>query len=125
MFKKADFILALLLVLLCGGTAFWAAHTGTSGDQVAITVGGKLYGTYSLSQDQTITIKQHGHLNVVSIHGGQVSMTHANCRNQLCVKEGAISRSNQTIVCLPNQVLVEILGKKTGKDQSDADVISY
>lgn len=125
MFKKADIVLALLLVLLCGGTTFWVAHTGTSGAQVEITVGGKLYGTYSLFENQDITIKQHDHLNVVSIHDGQVSMIHANCPNQLCVKQGAISRSNQTIVCLPNQVMVEIVGKHTGKDHSDADVISY
>lgn len=124
MFKKADIILAILLTILCGGSTLLAAHSGTDGTQADVSAGGQRYGTYSLLEDQDITINKNGHRNVISIRGGQVSMTESDCANQLCVGQGSISRSNQTIVCLPNQVIVEIRGTAPGGSDGP-DVISY
>ncbi len=124
MFKKADIVLAILLTILCGGSTLLAAHSGTDGTQVSVSVGGQRYGTYSLLEDQDVTIKKNGHTNVISIHGGQVSMVESDCANQLCVGQGSIRRSNQTIVCLPNQVIVEVRGTAPGGTDG-ADVISY
>ena len=37
-------------------------------------------------------------------------MTEADCPDQLCVHQRAISKQKQTIVCLPNRVVVEVIG---------------
>ena len=37
-------------------------------------------------------------------------MTRADCPDQLCIHQGPIHIQGETIVCLPNRVVVEITG---------------
>ena len=53
-----------------------------------------------------------GGVNKVVINDGKVSMTEADCPDELCVKTGKISRVGETIVCLPHRVVVEIKGSQ-------------
>lgn len=115
--KKADIILLIILVIVGGLISWLSVSTGTTGKEAVVTVNGKLYGSYSLYQDQEITIKQHSHINKITIKNGYVQMTESDCKNQLCVKQGAINKTSQSIVCLPNRVMIEIKG---GKEKYDA-----
>lgn len=117
MIRKADIILFILLVLLGGALAFPALFMSSGGDTVKVTVNGKPYGTYKLSEDKEITISRSGHVNRFRIKDGTVDMVEASCKNQICVHEGKISRSGQSIVCLPNRVSIVIEGK--GGDDYD------
>lgn len=145
--RKAD--LALLALLCAVGILSMAlsAHrlyAASSGDTVRITVAGKVYGEYSLREDQTIAISQNADgtvidaseqdtdntsdpdnrqydeapamQNVIVIKDGSVHMEYASCRNQVCVNEGSISTGGRSIVCLPNRVVVEIVSRKGGYD---------
>ena len=80
---------------------------GEDASRVRITVGGEEYGTYSLSEDQTIEIND---TNICEIKDGEVNMTRADCPDQLCIHQGPIHIQGETIVCLPNRVVVEITG---------------
>ena len=51
---------------------------------------------------------QYDYYNVVVISGDTVSVTEASCKNQVCVKHGKISRSGESIVCLPNRLVIRI-----------------
>lgn len=57
-----------------------------------------------LSKDGEVSLKR----NTVKIENGVVFMKSADCKNQICVKTGKISKSGETIICLPNKVIVEI-----------------
>ncbi len=46
--------------------------------------------------------------NKVVIKDGVVYMGDASCKNQVCVNTGKISKKGESIVCLPNKVIVEI-----------------
>lgn len=117
--KKADIILFAILVL-GSGLLFTLSFIGSSdGAQVVIRSEGKLYGTYNLHEDQTIEVENGNHMNKIIIKDGKVQMSEASCHNQLCVNQGSISKGNQAIVCLPNRVVVEIIG-----GEEDYDVIS-
>lgn len=109
--KKRDFILigaVLVLALLCWLIPRAAGiFAGEEASQVRITVGGEEYGTYSLSEDQTIEIND---TNICEIKDGEVNMTQADCPDQLCIHQGPIHIQGETIVCLPNRVVVEITG---------------
>ncbi|MFR4337598.1 MAG: NusG domain II-containing protein [Lachnospira pectinoschiza] len=48
-------------------------------------------------------------------------MTDADCPDKLCVKTGMISKTGETIVCLPHRVVVEIIG--AAADDSGVDSI--
>lgn len=117
--KKADIILVIVLLLSGFVTTLFLGGMSAKGDKAVISVGGKLYGTYSIKKDRTIIIRKNGHTNVVSIKNGKVQMASASCKNQLCVKHKAIAGNNEQIVCLPNHVMIRIVGKDS-HDQIDA-----
>lgn len=120
MFKiinKADIVLFFCLLLMGLGLSAWSLTSGGSGQQVIVTVNGQHYGTYSLFENQTIEIQQNHHLNKITIKDGTAQMTYSDCHNQVCVKDGSVSMANQSIVCLPNKVMVEIIG---GEGELDA-----
>ena len=111
MIKKADIVLFFVL-LAVGLTISWASlNSGQTGDKVRISVGGETYGVYDLAQDRTIQVRQNGHTNNIIIEGGHVSMASSDCANQVCVNTGAIYLAGDSIVCLPNRVMVEILSE--------------
>lgn len=74
-----------------------------------IRITGDLYGTYSLSEDQTLEIHSSYGNNTLTISGGTAVMTTSDCRNQICVRSGGISEPGQMIVCLPHRLRAEIL----------------
>lgn len=95
---------------------------GENGAYVEITVDGEIYGTYALSENQTVEIKKNGKvINILSIKDGKADMTDADCPDLLCVHQRAISKENETIVCLPNKVVVKIIG---AKEKSNIDSIA-
>ncbi|MBR0374545.1 MAG: NusG domain II-containing protein [Mogibacterium sp.] len=115
LFTKADFILlALLVVIGVAGSVLLAAGR-TAGGTVVIKVDGELYGTYPLSEDRTVTVTvgdpSAGDYNIVEIKDGAVRVTEASCKNQVCVHHAAITRSGESIICLPNRMIVTIEGR--------------
>lgn len=110
MIKKADVILAAALIVT-GLVMSWFFTAGQSdGSELVITRAGKVFGTYSLTEDRTIEVRQDSHINKITIKNGKVSMSFSDCHGQDCVKQHAISRTGESIVCLPNKIMLEIRG---------------
>lgn len=61
-----------------------------------------------------IDIGEHNH---VLVEKGKISMHSADCPDQLCVKQGAITNGMYPIVCLPNKVVISI---EEGDEEIDA-----
>lgn len=145
--RKADIILLIFLVI--AGLAATAALSMSRSDagsdaKVIIESGGDLYGSFSLYEDRTIIVpspqenasrlsipdddkpaaEQFTHYNVVVISGGTVTVTEASCKNQVCVKHSAISRSGESIVCLPNRLAVRIESGNSGEGDGYDSVTS-
>ena len=129
--RKADIILFIALVVLglAASAALSLSHgEAGAGAKVIIESGGDLYAKYPLSEDRTIVVPapkqgkvdapaadpdanasaQYDYYNVVTISGGSVSVTEASCKNQVCVRHGAITSPGESIVCLPNRLVVRI-----------------
>ena len=58
--------------------------------------------------------------NIVLITEGTVSMESADCPDQICVHHQRIKRSGESIICLPNKVVVSIEGG--GEEKLDGTV---
>lgn len=119
MFRPADIILAASLIVIGFVMSFFLAFGQEDGAQVEVQAGGELYGVYSLDEDQTVTIRQGSRVNEFRIQDGTVRMIHANCHNHDCMQEGSIAKAGETIVCLPNKVVLEVTG-----GEEDFDVVA-
>lgn len=120
--SKNDIIFIVILVVLVGGVAmFFSLRPQNVGAQVVVTVDGEEYGRYFLSEDTEVPIELDGvTTNLLVIKDGEADMTEADCPDKLCVHQKAISKNQETIVCLPNKVVVEI----TGSEESGFDTIA-
>ena len=126
MIKKADIVLLIIILVVGIPLSVLSLTEGIGGDKVRISLDGEIYGVYPLGEDREIDVTEDGHTNHITIKDGQVSMSYSTCRNQVCVNTGAISKTKDSIVCLPNRVVVEIISHGSGKSGAggDADVIS-
>lgn len=106
LFRIWDVVLIVLLLVLVGLSLYFALSP-ESGTTAEIYLDGELYDTCPLSRDAQITLD---HLTIV-VSGGRVWVEDADCSDKICEKRGAISQAGQSIVCLPNRVVVKISGK--------------
>ncbi|GAK48874.1 hypothetical protein U14_00085 [Candidatus Moduliflexus flocculans] len=80
------------------------------GTTVRIETDGKLFATAALSKNQTFAVPGPLGTTIVEIHDGHVHVAESPCSNKLCVKTGRIHLTGQLIACLPNKVVVRIVG---------------
>lgn len=116
MIKKADIFLTLALIIAGLAISYFLTVDSSSGSVLKITSDGKLFGSYSLLEDQQISLDKTGHHNTVEISDGTVSMVSSDCSGQDCVHQRSISESGESIVCLPNRIVLEISGGKAKYD---------
>ena len=119
--RRADGLLLLGLLVFGGILALCLLLTGRSGGEVQVRVTGEIVGTYQLNKDQTITIEGVGGSNLLVIENGAAAIIEADCPDALCVNMGKISRAGQSIVCLPHQVVVEVVEES---DENGVDLIA-
>lgn len=124
--RKADILLFFSFLALAALIAVLPLMRSAGSDQkVRVISGGEVVGIYPLENDIEVEVSRDGHLNIVSIKDKKVHMEYSDCRNQVCVHTGEITRPGETIVCLPNYVIVEIIGSREGGEDDDAvDVIA-
>lgn len=119
-FGKNDAIFISFLVVFCIAVCVAVYKGGAvEGSTISITIDGIEYGTYSLLEEQIITIEQNGARNIIEIKDGEAFMKEASCPDQLCVDQNEISFDKESIICLPNKVVVTV----TSDMESDLDGI--
>lgn len=109
--KKADkyLIIGILTVALLSFLGI-KIFMGGSDDKILITIDGQRYKEVELNKNQTILIeipKEEGR-NTLEIKDGYAKMIDSNCPDHLCEQQHRISKKGETIICLPNKVVVEV-----------------
>ncbi|MBE6557850.1 MAG: NusG domain II-containing protein [Ruminococcaceae bacterium] len=103
---KAGDIILLAVVLCSAAVLFLFLLLFTShGAEVVVSMDGAEIGRYALDQDTQVTLPE-GHILV--IRDGEASVSYAPCRDQICVNHISISRSGETIVCLPYRLVITV-----------------
>ena len=105
---RNDLILGAALLLLAAMGAVYLFCFRDTGSFVQVTVDGKLYGTYALSEDRTVDIITGDQHNRLVILQGKASVESATCPDKLCVSHREIFREGESIVCLPHRVVVTV-----------------
>lgn len=126
--KKGDLLIitAVFLAAIIFGNF---VSTGKLDDTktVIIVRDGKEIHRYRIDEnyEKTIRIENEGEINTINIEDGKVSVTEANCHDELCVKSHKISRDGEMIVCLPHKLYVKIEDDSGGMvSEQDVDVIA-
>ena len=107
-------LIGLLLTLLAHGVR-------REGRQAAVRVNGQIVARLPLDQERRYEVETDGAVtNILVIEDGAVRMIEADCPDHLCVRRGAIRYAGDSIVCLPNRVVIEI----SGEDALDLDAVT-
>ena len=111
----------IVAFFLCLSVLFFAvfAFKGKSNVRILnIYSDGRLYATYNLDElnkDFKEKIENKRGSLTVYISGEKCFVQDADCKDKLCKKQHPINDVNQTITCLPNRVLIEIISEKHGE----------
>ena len=114
---KNDIIFIVSLLLLFSVVALCLFLFRTLGDTVVVTVNGEIFGEYSLNENRTVEITNGDGYNLLVIRDGMVSIEEANCPDGICSSHRPVQHNGESIICLPNKVVVEVHTQTT--DQPD------
>lgn len=112
--------LVVLAVLLLGVAAAWLTYGGENSGALTATVKhrGQVVARVelsSLAEEKTVSIDGAYHLTITLDRTG-AAVTDSDCPGQDCLHTGRITRAGQSIVCLPEQVIVTLEGKAPSPD---------
>lgn len=102
--KKGDIIIVFSVILAAVICFLGFAVFGEKGSKVTISQNNTVIYEGTVMQEKTVELET----NTVEINNGKIKMVHANCKNQVCVNHKEISKKGESIICLPNKVMVEI-----------------
>ena len=120
---RNDIILIVSVLLVAAIGILYLFLFRNRGDTVKVTVDGKLYGTYSLSNDITEDIctgDKGEYNNRLVIKDGKAYIEKATCPDGICVDHAPIFRDGERIVCLPQRVVITVI---TQNDKDSPDII--
>ena len=115
--RRHDILFIAVLLFLCAAAAVTMVLTRAPGDTVTVTVDGEVFGQYPLDEDRTVEIRTENGYNLLVIEGGSAHVAEASCPDGICAAHKPISHGGESIICLPNKVVVEI--RKTDSAQPD------
>ena len=102
-----------ICILVAAGVILWLLPVGEqAGETAVVTVNGEERMQLSLTVPGDYPLEVPFPMTV-TVEGGQVYVSETQCPGGDCQHTGPISRSGQTIVCLPNRVVISIRGGST------------
>jgi hypothetical protein len=112
----------VLVMIVAGGclTGLVIQDFSPQAASYVISVRGKEVSSGPLTDVDTIEVEGTLGLTLVEVTSSGVAIIRSPCPLHLCESMGRISRSGATLVCVPNQVVVELRG---GGDANPLDAI--
>ena len=104
MLKKGDIIIIISVLALITASSALLFFGKENGRTVTVKENNEVVYKGSLYENKVIELEG----NTVKIKDGAVTVTNADCKNQICVNPAAITKKGESIICLPNKVIAEI-----------------
>ena len=109
--KWGDFIIIGAVLLLAAAlTALMAQNTAGGRLYAEVWQNDVLVECVALTEETDRTIDLDGH-NVIVLAGKTARVESADCHDQVCVRTGTLTRAGQVTVCLPNRVVLKLVGE--------------
>ena len=113
---KNDIILIASVIVLT--IIFLVAITliNKTGNEVIIEQNSKQIAVLELNRDQEYNIYNGNKIcNTVVVKDGEAYMSYTDCKDKICVNHNKISKNNESIICLPNKVVVTVTNSKNNE----------
>ncbi|WP_028511185.1 NusG domain II-containing protein [Ruminococcus sp. NK3A76] len=106
--KKKLIIALCAAVFLVSGALSVYLYNRPGGRVVEIISDGKVLYELDLDKepDREMTVEYEGRKNVITIEGGDIYVSEAECPDHTCMKMGKLSAHGVPIVCLPNKLII-------------------
>ncbi len=123
-FRPGDIIIYTMLVLIFAlGTIMTTGGARPASVTAVVTLDGREIHRIDLqnvSEPYEFLVESDpDHYNLLRVEEGRIRVLEASCPDQIDVKQGWISRSHQSIICLPNRLVIRIL---PGSDAPDSEI---
>ena len=107
------FFIAILVVV--GFISYYFLRSSDNGNTAIIKIGQEKYLELDLKSDKTVQVVDYDseYLLTVQVDNGAISVVDSSCFDHLCVLKGPVSKAGESIVCLPNRVVISISGNST------------
>jgi hypothetical protein len=104
----------ILVLLLAAGAGSLVADTWafSPGDVAVIEVSGVPVRTVELQRPAVVPVDGAQGTVVLAVESGRIAVITSDCPNHVCVRTGWRSRAGDVIVCVPNRVIIRILGHR-------------
>jgi len=121
MLTRYDIILiaGLLVVAIVGLSVVRFRTGGTS--EVVISVDGEEAIRVPLSEDHLFSVDGTLGKTEIEIKDKRVRVVDSPCKRKICVQSGWIDRPYQTIICVPNRVVINL---QSSKDRDELDGVT-
>lgn len=120
---RNDLILIISILIVATVGIVYLNFFRSPGNMVSVSIDGETYGIYSLSQNITEDIysgDNNQNHNRLVISDGKAYMENATCPDGICVDHKPVFRDGESIVCLPNRVVITVI---TDEKTDTPDVI--
>ncbi len=108
--KRNDIILAVVMILVAAAGFLWYSLSKEEGGAVMLIQNGEEVQSFSLNDEVEYQIDtEDGKYNLLVIQGGKAFIKEASCPDQICVNHRPVSNVGETIVCLPNEIVVKVV----------------
>ena len=118
--RRHDILFIAVLLFLCAAAALGLYVFRENGDTVTVSIDGQLYAEYPLTEDRVVELISDGGFNRLVIEDGYAYVEEASCPDGICSSHRPISHNGESIICLPNKVVIEI----HRREQNQPDIIS-
>ena len=117
---RNDIILAVVMIFVAAAGFLWYNLTKEAGSYIVVLQNGNEVQRFSLEEDREYRIeKERGAYNLLSIKNGKAYMKSADCPDQICVNHRPISNVGETIVCLPNELVIKVVAGEEAAPEID------
>lgn len=111
--KTKIFALLFALIIIIGAIACYFIAKPSGGTIAVISIDGKEYSRIDLSrvkESYELVIENDFGKNILVVEPFAISISEADCPDQICVHQGKLTDNGLPIICMPHRLIISIEG---------------
>jgi len=113
-FNLKFFISLFVILVVLAVSIMLLVFYGNTANVAYVYVDNELVETLYLNEDKTVEIECDNGYNIVCVKNKKVFVSDADCFNHDCVLMGKMNKVNQSIICLPHKMVINLKKVKLG-----------